>query len=333
MTATAALALHESSGTRLQQQRTYKQLSSNGRRVDAHDFRVALPARSQSARLELHSLGSFLAQSQCMRRRSFSLLASALTHTRRPLLNTRTSPVLLIAMASTRATRSFLKAADSKEAASEAAASPSSAAALFTPLRAPAARSQRKRGADAAADADADAAETEAGAADVVEEQVSQEQEEAEEAAATEQASASAADAKQGPNPAKRQKLAEESKATIPDAPPAAAAAASSASAAPGAVARTSPDALSFPASLLNEPVSSYAAAFDAIARNMLFDLELHSNGHVMRVLEMEIYYKGVPNPAVKDGGHVDLFAHAHPVQAANYGNCECSPSVARGCG
>ena len=237
-------------------------------------------------------------------------------------------------MASTRATRSFLKAADAKEAASEAAAAPSAAAALFTPLRAPAARSQRKRGAAAAATADADAdagaAEAEAGAADVVEEQVSQEQEEAEEAAAEQQASASAADAEQGPNPAKRQKVAEESKATIPDAPPAAAAAASSASAALGAVARTSPDVLSFPASLLNEPVSSYAAAFNAIARNMLLDLELHSNGHVMRVLEMEIYYKGVPNPTVKDGGHVDLFAHAHPVQAANYGNCECSTMAPR---
>lgn len=80
---------------------------------------------------------------------------------------------------------------------------------------------------------------------------------------------------------------------------------------------------LSFPASLLSQPVSAYGAAFDRIARDLLLDYELHANGHVLRLLEIEFYWRQDPEAAksAAEGGHVDLFAHASPVQLNNYGN------------
>jgi hypothetical protein len=109
---------------------------------------------------------------------------------------------------------------------------------------------------------------------------------------------------------------------------PAAAAAAAGPAAAAGvsnsaAIERVAPEVLSFPSSYLSGPVSAYSTAFDTIAREMLLNMELHANGHVLRVLEIEFYWRAEEpaGAAVPEGGHhVDLFAHACPTQHNNYG-------------
>jgi len=98
---------------------------------------------------------------------------------------------------------------------------------------------------------------------------------------------------------------------------------AAAASASADAVERVAPEALSFPASLLSSPMSAYGPAFDTIARELLLNLELHCNGHVLRVLECEFYWRAdePAGVAVPDGGdHHDVFAHASPMQHNNYG-------------
>jgi len=56
------------------------------------------------------------------------------------------------------------------------------------------------------------------------------------------------------------------------------------------------------------------------MAKDILMNYELHSNGHILRLLEIEMYWRAAEDSG-PEGGHKDLFAHAHPVQWNNYGN------------
>ena len=210
-----------------------------------------------------------------------------------------------------------------KAAAAAAAAAASSSAAtavnsLFSPVRPPvptvvAPRGSRRKRLDSD------------------EEQTSQEQEEADVAAAKQQAqmeeegeeSQSKAKSKAKPSAAaraKKQKI-EDSEPTIPEAAPTDAASSSSSSAAAAASSSSpsvaTPSVLSFPASVLGQPLPAFGAAFDTMARNFLLNYELNANGTLYRLLEMEVYYRSVSEKE----GHHDLFAHAHPVQLNNFGN------------
>lgn len=100
-------------------------------------------------------------------------------------------------------------------------------------------------------------------------------------------------------------------------APAAAAAAASSSSAKQPTP--SSSAVLSFPDSVLTQPIGSYSSAFDTIARDFLTNYELSSNGERLRLMEIEFYWRGDEHPDGRPSHH-DIFAHGHPIQKDNFG-------------
>lgn len=83
-------------------------------------------------------------------------------------------------------------------------------------------------------------------------------------------------------------------------------------------VARASPAVLSFDDRLLTQPMEAYSAEFDRIARELMLDYELRANGHRLRLMEIEFYWRGDERPGVPS--HHDPFTHAHPLQRDNFG-------------
>ena len=211
-------------------------------------------------------------------------------------------------------------AAASSSSCSSSAAAAAASSSIFSAVRSPVTRHKRAASPPAVEDD---------------EEQKSQEDEDEEAAEAV--AEEAVAEAQPGPKgraarATKKQKL-DESKPTIPDEPsssadePAAAASSASSSSAAAAASsssvaavpgRSSPSVLSFPAATLSKSVPSYGAAFDTIAQDFLLNYELIANGVALRLLEIEFYYRSADSAQ-----HVDLFAHAHPVQFNNFGNCQ----------
>ena len=93
-------------------------------------------------------------------------------------------------------------------------------------------------------------------------------------------------------------------------------------------VRRGDPSILSFPPSHLTAPIETYSSeVFDPIARRLMTDYHLYSNGHLMRILEIELYWKGdlrnegAGAPSIDDPNvHHDIFAHGHPIQKNSFG-------------
>jgi len=85
-------------------------------------------------------------------------------------------------------------------------------------------------------------------------------------------------------------------------------------------VARASPAILSFPAAVLSQSASAYQQAFDALARDFMLDYDLWSAGRRLELLEIELYYRSLPPSDPAAPSHVDLFAHAHPIQKDSFG-------------